>query len=556
MTALFKRTGGEEFPDRLKCMISGPPKSGKTSLLGTVPNIVIADTEPHANNLQSVAHKNLPYVTVNGTDDLQRLLFVLRDAGLRAKAAEQLGMPTIEAVGVDTIDALQQIMKVERLREMKQSQFLRDDWQWLQEELTQILRAFTALPLHVFFVVHTKTQEIGRGDDARTIVLPGLQGGIDAKIAGMVGYSLLSFRKQEIRPDGTPYTKYWLRAEGDETYEYLGNRAAGRLPDVIEPSFQAIYEAAMAGRALVQTPVQPQPGQIEALQATPAPVAAAAAAPEQVAQNPGQPEAAPATETPPVAPAQSDGTPPHADSSEPVNAAALTHTKKVYDAIGLEFPEDKIRALTLGDARSLVRMWQAIQQDAIEGKGNQSPAEDMQEFLAAMSWLSDADQTRANTAAGDGQEQRPVSTPVLPDINGTIEQVLAYIGEDLTKVQEAYDLETAKPKPRLTLVNALINKGAKVPTSVQNPESEPPEAPVTQPGPAAESPTTEEEAIQLVKEELGAVPLDADGKPTPCEECGEPVDDEDIATLSSSRFRRRLCVADYIAETKKPRQPA
>jgi hypothetical protein len=556
MTALFKRTGGEEFPDRLKCMISGPPKSGKTSLLGTVPNIVIADTEPHANNLQSVAHKNLPYVTVNGTDDLQRLLFVLRDAGLRAKAAEQLGMPTIEAVGVDTIDTLQQIMKVERLREMKQSQFLRDDWQWLQEELTQILRAFTALPLHVFFVVHTKTQEIGRGDDARTIVLPGLQGGIDAKIAGMVGYSLLSFRKQEIRPDGTPYTKYWLRAEGDETYEYLGNRAAGRLPDVIEPSFQAIYEAAMAGRALVQTPVQPQPGQIEALQATPAPVAAAAAAPEQVAQNPGQSEAAPATETPPVAPAQSDGTPPHADSSEPVNAAALTHTKKVYDAIGLEFPEDKIRALTLGDARSLVRMWQAIQQDAIEGKGNKSPAEDMQEFLAAMSWLSDADQTRANTAAGDGQEQRPVSTPVLPDINGTIEQVLAYIGDDLTKVQEAYDLETAKPKPRLTLVNALINKGAKVPTSVQNPESEPPEAPVTQPGPAAESPTTEEEAIQLVKEELGAVPLDADGKPTPCEECGEPVDDEDIATLSSSRFRRRLCVADYIAETKKPRQPA
>jgi len=556
MTALFKRTGGEEFPDRLKCMISGPPKSGKTSLLGTVPNIVIADTEPHANNLQSVAHKNLPYVTVNGTDDLQRLLFVLRDAGLRAKAAEQLGMPTIEAVGVDTIDTLQQIMKVERLREMKQSQFLRDDWQWLQEELTQILRAFTALPLHVFFVVHTKTQEIGRGDDARTIVLPGLQGGIDAKIAGMVGYSLLSFRKQEIRPDGTPYTKYWLRAEGDETYEYLGNRAAGRLPDVIEPSFHAIYEAAMAGRALVQTPVQPQPGQIEALQATPAPVAAAAVAPEQVAQNPGQSEAAPATETPPVAPAQSDGTPPHADSSEPVNAAALTHTKKVYDAIGLEFPEDKIRALTLGDARSLVRMWQAIQQDAIEGKGNQSPAEDMQEFLAAMSWLSDADQTRANTAAGDGQEQRPVSTPVLPDINGTIEQVLAYIGDDLTKVQEAYDLETAKPKPRLTLVNALINKGAKVPTSVQNPESEPPEAPVTQPGPAAESPTTEEEAIQLVKEELGAVPLDADGKPTPCEECGEPVDDEDIATLSSSRFRRRLCVADYIAETKKPRQPA
>ena len=109
---LFKRTGSEDFPDRLKVLLSGSPKSGKTSFLGTIPNIVIADTESAANNLQSIAHLNLPYVTVNEVEDLKRLLTVLGDASLRAQAAQQLGMPKIEAVGIDTIDTLQHIMKM------------------------------------------------------------------------------------------------------------------------------------------------------------------------------------------------------------------------------------------------------------------------------------------------------------------------------------------------------------------------------------------------------------------------------------------------------------
>jgi hypothetical protein len=95
----FKRTGNADFPDHLKVMVSGPPKSGKTTLLGSVPNIVIADTEPFANNLQSIAHKNIPYITVNGTNDLKDLLIVLKDPTLRARAAEQLKMPQIDAVG-------------------------------------------------------------------------------------------------------------------------------------------------------------------------------------------------------------------------------------------------------------------------------------------------------------------------------------------------------------------------------------------------------------------------------------------------------------------------
>lgn len=520
--SLFKRTGGEDFPDRIKCMISGPPKSGKTSFLGTVPNIVIADTEPHANNLQSVAHKNIPYITVNDTDDLQKLLFVLRDPALRQQAAESLGMKEIEAVAIDTLDTLQQIMKAERLKETKQTQFLRDDWGWIKEEMVSTLRAFTALPLHVFFIVHTKTTELGKGDDARTIVLPGLQGSIAEDIAGMVGYSLLAFRKQEIRPDGSPYTKYWLRAEGDETYAFLGNRAAGALPDIIEPTFQSLYDVAVAGHKAIQTPAEikdVEPPVVD-LKVT------SEAAVENVAQNVGQEAPTPKT-----------------DGAELVNAAALSHIKKVYDALSLTFPEDLVKTKTLDEARTFVRMWQAIQADHAAGKGQGESAQaQMISVIESMGWVDDTVAPVEEKAA------------VEPDKEGTVEQVMAYVDGDLTRAQEVYDLEQEKKKPRATLVNALVNMGARPAAPVVTIPSDEPEAEVTPDEPAADVP----EADAVVADVLGGEVLteEVDGETAPCEECGKPIDDHDIAVLSKTRFGRWLCVDDYIGETKKPRTAA
>jgi hypothetical protein len=502
----FKRTGSADFPDHLKVMVSGPPKSGKTTLLGTVPNIVIADTEPFANNLQSIAHKNIPYITVNGTNDLKDLLIVLRDPTLRAKAAESMGMPQIEAVAIDTLDTLQQIMKAERLKETRQTQFLRDDWAWLKEEMTAILRAFTALPLHVFFSVHVKTSEIGKGDDARMQVLPGLQGAIAEEIAGMVGYSLLAFRKQEIHPDGSPFTKYWLRAEGDETYAYLGNRAAGRLPDIIEPSFDAIYSAAMGGQVGVVLDGELTSATID----IPKPA-------EQPKANPDE---------------------------APVNAAALTHTKKVYDAIGFEFPEDIIKSLTLGNARELVMMWKACQQDEAEGKldDDQTAISMMKIYLVSNGWVVSDDRLKLNQ-------------PTL-DIKGSIDNILAYVEDSPERAQEAYDAETAKSSPRSSLIAALVERGA-VPAAVEVPEvtealavDEPVEAPVDETSEPSAPETAEEKAVAVAQEVLGAAVIDGGEKVEPCEECGGEIDDMDIAVLSRSRFKRWLCVNDYIKQTK------
>jgi len=73
---------------------------------------------------------------------------------------------------------------------------------------------------------------------------------------------------------------------------------------------------------------------------------------------------------------------------------------------------------------------------------------------------------------------------------------------------------------------------------------------VTSEPPIADA-ATEQQAIGNVEATLGGTVISVDG---PCEECGNQIDDPDIAVLSRSRFGRRLCVSDYIAETKKPRQ--
>lgn len=558
--AMFHRTGAANTSPKLKVLITGEPKTGKTSFLGTVPNIVILDTEPHANNLESLAHLNVPYSTVTSRNDLDRIRMVLGDSTLRAQAAQAQGMPQIDAVAIDTLDTLQGILKKERMREQRTSKFLRDDWGWLKEEMIAIVESFTALDLHVFFMVHSKTKEIGTTDDPRSIILPGLEGAISESIAGMVGYSMLSFRKQVIQPDGTTKTKYYLRAEGDELYGFLGNRAAGRLPDVIEPDFATLLRYGTAARAALPAPTAPV--EIQVTGTTPSPVAARGA--DQVDQTLNQqsaaaPVAAPAAAAPAAAAPAAE----KPADDELVNAAALSHIKKVYDEMGEAFPEALVKTKTLGDARQVVKMWSAIKQDQLQGnlaEGETAKGE-MLAFLYGLNWVA--------TEEGEAAAAEPEA--VVPDVNGTIEQVMAYVGDDLTKVQEAYDVESAKDKPRAGLITKLTSKGAKVQTPVENTtapdagqttaptESAPAETPaaqtpaeVTPAAPAADASPTGEQAVETVKDVLDGEVVDVieNEETRPCDKCGQAADDLDIANLSLTRFGAWLCVEHYIERTR------
>jgi hypothetical protein len=555
MNDLFKRTGSEDFSKYLKVMVSGPPKSGKTTLLGTVPGILVLDTEPHANNLESIAHLDVPYVTIKSSDDLRQVAMVLGNESLRKQLAQNTyGMPDINGVAIDTLDTLQKILKQERMKEQRSTQFLRDDWGWLKTEMEKIVEMFTALPMHVFFMVHTKTQEMGKGDDAYTTVLPGLEGAIAQSIAGMVGYSLLSFRKEEIAPDGSVYTKYWLRTEGDRVHEFLGTRTAGKLPTIIEPNMKTIYDTVMANRPAPKPQAQ-APSAAPAQQPVAPPTQDEQAQPEVPAQNAGQAEQVQTpVQTTQAAPAPEASAPAAAlpEDSEPITPAAMGHVKRVYDAIEVPFPQQIVEGLTMGEARNIVRYWRAVMEDH-KGDPTQADAqEEMRGILQGYGWMPDANAPAA-----------PEPKTVTPKIDGTIEEVQAYItqggdGVDLDRVQQAYDLEIAKGDgARKGLISKLEGYGAKPPVEsteqVQTP-AETPSQPVTQPEAVADVSSTEEEAVKAVEEGLNAETVAViDGIPegAPCDVCGNPIDDLDLAELGQKRFGKVLCVDHYLAEQKK-----
>lgn len=484
----FKRTGDADYPRHLNTVLMGPPKSGKTTFISTAPNVVVGAAEA---GLMSIAHKNVPYIDIKGSDTLQQLIMVLGNDTLRAKLAEQLGMEKIETFALDTTDAFQEILKKERLRAERRTQMQRDDWGWLKDNLTEMIKALVACPINVILTVHTKTTQ---DDESRIITMPGLQGAIAEDLAGLVDFSMLAQRSREVKPDGTPYMRYYLQVEGDNKNPHLGNRGAGRLPMEVDPDFVTLHKAVFDG--ITTNP-------------TAQPVIQVGNTSDQVevAQSSGQAQAA-------AAPAQPTTTAPPSDDDQPVNATALQVLAKFYDEFGWKLNEESYKAINLGDARLIARMFKAQKEDLANGKQTQEKAtSEMLELLRSM------------------------GVPPVGDVAPTTPDVQTDVPTETPAAEASASAETAPETPSETLPSGDTPADT---TQTQ-------EQPTTQ----ADAPVTEEEALKTLEDKVGATVIGIKHDPdAPCEECGGAIDDQDIAELSFNRYKRRLCVKDYIAATK------
>lgn len=144
-----------------------------------------------------------------------------------------------------------------------------------------------------------------------------------------------------------------------------------------------------------------------------------------------------------------------------------------------------------------------------------------------------------------GASGAPPAPPVAQN-TGQPEQVQAPVQTDVQTQQAPPEAPVAPQTPP--------------PAPVEQPAASAPQPqePVTPTAPPADDSKAEAEAardaaaVQNVEQVLGGVEMVQPD--TKCEQCGNQVDDTDLAQLGKSRFGRFLCVADYIAETKKPSQ--
>lgn len=445
----FKKTGDADYPRYLKVMVMGPPKSGKTTFVSTAPNVVVAACEA---GLMSIAHKNIGYVDIDEYAKIDTLYTLLKDESLRKKVAAQLGLPQVETVAIDTLDAFQETVKKEILREARRTEMQQADWGKLKERMASILKAFCTLPMNVIFTVHS---DVTQDEESRQIYAPMLQGSIKNDVAGYVDFSLMSKREKQTLPDGSQKIVYFLKNEGDEKNPHLGNRSAGRVPEICAPDFKTLHKLTFDALNLPKTA-------------------------EIIIEEESEPAtydsqgAVTTSETIEVANVRTgvSGTP-SSDADDPINAAGVTMLTKNYQAHGLNVPGD-LEKWTLGEARQIARVFTVVKAEMVAGRASKS------DLIAALS--------TAGRYEGEGQRQ------------------------------------TAAPKKIAPVKVKAVKKAA----------------PVAEP--------TESEAIEEVEQQLGAKII---GKQIEagavCDKCGKEVDDLDVAQLGWSKFRKVMCVDDYMA---------
>lgn len=388
----FQRTGDANYPRKMKVLVIGPPKSGKTTFISTAPNVVVADVEA---GLMSIAHLNIPFVEIDGTDKLQTLLLILSDEKLRKQQAAAMGMPDIETVAIDTTDALQELMKKEILKEQRRTQMQQADWGTLKERMASILKAFCALKgVNVILTCHV---DITTDENQRQIYAPLLQGAIKNEIAGYVDFSLMSGRRKETGPDGVSKITYYLKNEGDEKNPHLGNRSQGRVPEECEPNFMTLQTLTFAGINPTVITEEPEP--------TPIVVPVPEVTPE-VAQSVSTPEPA----STPVPPAPTGV--PVSDENEPINAAGITMLTKEYAGSNLVKPAD-LESWTLGKARSVARMFVAWKADMAAGKSDRN---ELIEYMKGQDAFAGEVETPVETPEPPKKATKKVAEPVAKDV--------------------------------------------------------------------------------------------------------------------------------------------
>lgn len=337
MALNIKKVSAEDFGNRLVTILAGHTGAGKTRMSSTWPNPLYLATVDAG--LAAVIDRGPAYLEIESSTDLEQVRVALSKPP--AERERLLGHP-VETVVLDTLDGIQRMFALERLKDENKAQLSQGDYGWLGDQLRALIRGFRNLPVHVVMTVHLKTEK--DEETGRLYTWPGLQGALAQEVASYVDLAFLirAVPGTEVQgKESVRVTKRIVQTAGDVNIPWLKDRF-GALPREWEANLnndfsrihKAIFKAARRTEDTASSGGEPatsgdsqadQAGSPEAAppaeqsskaQAEAAP--AAAEAPEQ-ADPPAQPEAEtpPAEEQPPVEPEQTETTTEASDAEAP-----------------------------------------------------------------------------------------------------------------------------------------------------------------------------------------------------------------------------------------------
>ncbi len=226
-----RRTGAADYGRYIKALITGSPGAGKTLFSSTFPNPLFLITEP---GLMSVADRNVPYIAITSSDHLMTIKKALEQSP--KVRATQFGLQ-VDTVVIDTTDELQQLLIVERLKDIKKDSLTLQDYGWLKERTAAILKGFRNLDMHVIFTSHLKDSH----DDITGVTYrkPGLTGSICDEIAGYVDLAVLLKAQpgvEIINKESVRVINRFIQTFPDTQHDWIKDRS-GKLPHEFKVDF-------------------------------------------------------------------------------------------------------------------------------------------------------------------------------------------------------------------------------------------------------------------------------------------------------------------------------
>lgn len=147
--AINLKSTGTASGNGVKVVVYGQAGTGKTSLIKTLPTPIILSAE---GGLLSIADANLPYIEINSMETL-REAYKWASESDEAKQFETVALDSISEIAEVVLNAEKKIAKDPRAA-----------YGALQEQMTDIIRAFRDLPKNVYFTAKCEkaTDEAGR----------------------------------------------------------------------------------------------------------------------------------------------------------------------------------------------------------------------------------------------------------------------------------------------------------------------------------------------------------------------------------------------------------
>jgi len=181
--------------DSVKILVHGQSGVGKTTLIGTLPNPVVISAE---GGLLALADLEIPYLNVTSMTELNEAYEWL----LNSKEADQF-----QSVAIDSIS---EIAEVVLNTEKKLTKDPRQAYGALQEQMTDLIRAFRDLPRkHVYMSAKT---EKATDENGRILYSPSMPGN---KLGQMLPYFFDEVLALRVERDADGATHRGLMCDSD-----------------------------------------------------------------------------------------------------------------------------------------------------------------------------------------------------------------------------------------------------------------------------------------------------------------------------------------------------